>query len=60
VLIGGFIIAISLFLASISQKLWHLYLTQGLLYGIGGGMAYFPAVGIVPEWVSDYFYGLQL
>jgi MFS family permease len=35
VFIGGLIVALAYFLASICTELWQLYLTQGLLAGIG-------------------------
>ena len=31
-------------------QLWHLYLTQGLLYGIGSSMYYFPLMSLTPAY----------
>lgn len=41
---GGFIAA------SFATKIWHLYLTQGLLVGLGIGSLFIPAVAVVPQW----------
>ncbi|KAL0950252.1 hypothetical protein HGRIS_010236 [Hohenbuehelia grisea] len=46
--IGALIMSIGLFAASYSTKLWHLYLTQALLYGVGSSMYYFPIMSITP------------
>ncbi|KAJ5812448.1 hypothetical protein N7474_008749 [Penicillium riverlandense] len=36
--------------ASFATKVWHLFLTQGLLFGWGSSFLYVGAVGIVPQW----------
>lgn len=41
----------SLVLASFSNQLWHLYLSQGILFGIGASLAYYPAIAVP----SQYF-----
>lgn len=38
-------------LASCATQLWHLYLTQGLLFGWGGGMVFFATISLP----SQYF-----
>ncbi|KAF9956681.1 hypothetical protein BGZ72_002567 [Mortierella alpina] len=48
---GTVIMACSLILASFSTKLWHLYVTQGLMFGIGASFAYYPAIAVP----SQYF-----
>ncbi|KAI9296306.1 MFS general substrate transporter [Neoconidiobolus thromboides FSU 785] len=45
-IIASFIMAISLLLASFSTQLWHLYLTQGVLCGIGISLANMPATSL--------------
>ncbi|KAI9365358.1 major facilitator superfamily domain-containing protein [Zopfochytrium polystomum] len=52
VLIGALIATSGLLLASFSTKLWQLYLTQGVLYGVGASIAYFPAVTIPNQFFS--------
>ncbi|EFX02046.1 major facilitator superfamily transporter monocarboxylate [Grosmannia clavigera kw1407] len=45
---GGFL------LASFVSRVWQLLLTQGLLYGIGSSMLYFPLLGPAPEYFSQH------
>ncbi|EEB94473.1 hypothetical protein MPER_06705 [Moniliophthora perniciosa FA553] len=47
-LAGAFIMSLGLALASFSTRLWHLYLTQAILYGLGASMYYFPIIAIAP------------
>ncbi|GME31889.1 major facilitator superfamily protein [Neofusicoccum parvum] len=37
-------------LASFATSLWQLYLTQGVLVGLGLGMAFLPVVPIASQW----------
>ncbi|KAH7926862.1 MFS general substrate transporter [Leucogyrophana mollusca] len=46
--LGAIITSLGLFLASFNTQLWHLYLTQALLYGIGSSMYYFPIMALTP------------
>ncbi|KAI8361570.1 major facilitator superfamily domain-containing protein [Mortierella sp. GBAus27b] len=48
---GSVIMTASLVLASFSNQLWHLYLSQGILFGIGASLAYYPAIAVP----SQYF-----
>ena len=48
--VGLSIVVLSLILASFSQNIAHLILTQGVLYGIGGAILYFPAILFLDEW----------
>ncbi|KAI1367611.1 major facilitator superfamily domain-containing protein [Xylaria arbuscula] len=49
-LIPGIIfLVLSSLLLSFSQQYWHVFLSQGLLFGIGGGFIYVPAVSIVAD-----------
>ncbi|KAJ9667858.1 hypothetical protein H2201_002044 [Coniosporium apollinis] len=41
---GGFIAA------SFSSRIWHLYLTQGALVGVGVGFIYIPSIAITSQW----------
>lgn len=41
---GGFIAA------SFAKRIWHLYLTQGVLIGLGIGSLFIPSVQILPQW----------
>ncbi|KAJ7105185.1 hypothetical protein C8R44DRAFT_987670 [Mycena epipterygia] len=49
--IGTAIISLGLFLACYCSSLWQLFLTHGLLYGIGSSLYYFPIMSIA----STYF-----
>ncbi|KIM82234.1 hypothetical protein PILCRDRAFT_820618 [Piloderma croceum F 1598] len=51
---GAFIMSLGLFLASYSTKIWHLYLTQSLLYGIGSSMYYFPIMALTPVYFDRH------
>ncbi|PSS20150.1 hypothetical protein M430DRAFT_90544, partial [Amorphotheca resinae ATCC 22711] len=38
--------------ASWSNRIWHLFLSQGLAFGFGMGFLFVASVGIVPQWFS--------
>ncbi|KAK3187171.1 hypothetical protein K4F52_004075 [Lecanicillium sp. MT-2017a] len=44
--------AASLICASFATKMWHLFLTQGVLFGFGMGLMFVPSVSIVPQWFT--------
>lgn len=48
--IGLVILIIALVSSSFSTAVWHLLLTQGVLYGIGGVLLYSPVIVFVDEW----------
>lgn len=47
---GVLLMSLGFGLASLSTQVWHLLLTQGLLYGIGSSMIYFPILNVAPEY----------
>lgn len=51
-LLGVVMEAASLICASFAKKIWHLFLTQGILFGLGMGFLFVPSVGIVPQWFT--------
>lgn len=51
-LIGVFFETLSLIAASFATEIWHLFLTQGVCFGLGLGFLYIATVGIVPQWFS--------
>ncbi|KAL6304829.1 MFS general substrate transporter [Sparassis latifolia] len=51
---GAFIMSMGIFLASFSTKLWHLFLTQALLYGIGSSLYYFPIMSLTPAYFDRH------
>lgn len=38
--------------ASFASRIWHLYLSQGLLIGVGLGFIYVPSIAILSQWFS--------
>jgi MFS family permease len=42
----------SLLLASIVTQIWHLFLTQGVLFGTGLGLLFIPTAAVVPQWFT--------
>ena len=60
--IGLGIIAIALVISSFSTRIWHLILTQGVLYAIGGILLYSPTVLFLDEWFikrKGFAYGVM-
>ncbi|ORZ00828.1 major facilitator superfamily domain-containing protein [Syncephalastrum racemosum] len=49
---GSVIATLGLELASLSTQIWHLYLTQGVLFGVGASFMYVMAMGIAPQWFN--------
>ncbi|KAF9286630.1 hypothetical protein BGZ68_002693 [Mortierella alpina] len=48
--VGVLICGCGMILASFATALWQLYLTQGVLYGVGAGMALFTSVAVPVQW----------
>ncbi|KAI7899873.1 major facilitator superfamily domain-containing protein [Cokeromyces recurvatus] len=44
--------SLGIMLASIATQIWHLYLTQGVLMGIGASLVWFPCVSAAQQWFS--------
>ncbi|KAI0407633.1 major facilitator superfamily transporter [Xylaria palmicola] len=49
-LLGLFIMSLALALSSFAMTTTHLILSQGILYGLGGGIAYCPCIMYLDEW----------
>ncbi|KAI1177169.1 major facilitator superfamily domain-containing protein [Nemania sp. FL0916] len=49
-LIGLIIMALALALSSFATNTTHLIITQGILYGLGGGITYCPCIVYLGEW----------
>jgi OFA family oxalate/formate antiporter-like MFS transporter len=52
-LTGGALYGLGVFLASFSHNLWWLYLSYGLIGGIGLGFAYIVPVAVLVKWFPD-------
>lgn len=51
VIIGMLSCSFGFILASFGTQLWHLYLTQGVMFGLGGGLVFLSTISIT----SQYF-----
>jgi MFS family permease len=51
---GVVLISLGFGLASIATQAWHLVLAQGLLYGLGSSLLYFPILSVVPEYFDRH------
>ncbi|KAI9477776.1 MAG: major facilitator superfamily domain-containing protein [Benjaminiella poitrasii] len=47
---GSILISAGLILASFSTKVWHLYITQSVMHGIGAALLYIVSMSISPQW----------
>ena len=53
-LTGGFLYGLGVFLASFSaHKLWWLYLSYGVIGGVGLGLGYIVPVAVLVKWFPD-------
>lgn len=50
--IGTICITLGLEMASLSSQVWHLYLSQGVLFGIGASCVYMSMMGVAPQWFT--------
>ncbi|EKM54905.1 uncharacterized protein PHACADRAFT_185733 [Phanerochaete carnosa HHB-10118-sp] len=53
-LAGVCIMSLGIFLASFCTELWHLYLTQAILYGTGASLYYFPILALTPAYFDRH------
>jgi MFS family permease len=49
-ILGALFQGAGLIAASFASQMWHLYLSQGALVGVGVGCAYVPTVAILSQW----------
>ncbi|KAF2724223.1 MFS transporter, MCP family, solute carrier family 16, member 6 [Polychaeton citri CBS 116435] len=49
-LTGSLLMAVAYIAASFTGEIWQLYLSQGLLVGIGMGALFVPSVQVLPQW----------
>ncbi|KAF8933678.1 hypothetical protein BGZ52_007041 [Haplosporangium bisporale] len=48
--VGVLIMTMSLVAAAYATEVWQLYLTQGILYGLGAGLTYFASLSLPSQW----------
>lgn len=49
-IIGTTLQTVSYILASFAKKIWHLYLTQGVLIGVSFSLVFCPSSMVIPTW----------
>lgn len=52
IMVGAVCYVLGYLLASFSTEVWQLFLTQGVLKGIGGGFQYMGPLSVLPQWFS--------
>ncbi|MCX7983208.1 MAG: OFA family MFS transporter [Syntrophales bacterium] len=53
VMIGGLIVGLGFVLSGFIQSKLQLYVTYGLIAGLGGGLIYLPPIATAPKWWPD-------
>ncbi|KAI8338203.1 major facilitator superfamily domain-containing protein [Chlamydoabsidia padenii] len=48
--IGTVVAPLGLILASFATELWHIYLSQGILFGLGATFVFSPSIGLPSQW----------
>ncbi|KAK3828282.1 MAG: major facilitator superfamily domain-containing protein [Benniella sp.] len=48
--IGAIVMGVSLIATSFSTRVWQLYIFQGILYGLGASLAFFPSLSLPSQW----------
>ncbi|KAG0298993.1 hypothetical protein BGZ97_003904 [Linnemannia gamsii] len=51
-IVGVIIMTLSLAAAAFATQVWQLYLTQGVLYGLGGSLTYFASLTLPSQWFT--------
>src|SRR5689334_20213003 len=49
-LVGVLVMTLSLVAAAFATEVWQLYLSQGLLYGLGASLTYFASLTLPSQW----------
>ncbi|CAO3647405.1 unnamed protein product [Mucor hiemalis] len=53
-IVGTLLVGLGLEMAGFSSQIWHLYLTQGLLFGVGASCIYVAIMGVAPQWFTKH------
>lgn len=51
-LAGSVLQSLGLICASLSRQKWHLFLSQGVLFGLGMGLLFLPSYGVISQWFT--------
>ncbi|KAI7851003.1 major facilitator superfamily domain-containing protein [Circinella umbellata] len=54
-LIGTIMISTGLVTSGFATTVWHLYISQGICYGVGISMIYLAIMTVIPQWFSQRF-----
>ncbi|KAJ9604612.1 hypothetical protein H2200_010726 [Cladophialophora chaetospira] len=49
---GSFLFGGGFIAASFASRIWHLYLSQGVLVGLGVGFVYVPSIAVLSQWFA--------
>ncbi|KAI9187974.1 hypothetical protein H9P43_002365 [Blastocladiella emersonii ATCC 22665] len=50
--LGAIILGAGMVLASFATEVWQLALTQGVMYGVGSSLVYFPVIALPNQWFN--------
>ncbi|ORX53258.1 MFS general substrate transporter [Hesseltinella vesiculosa] len=53
-MIGSACVSLGLITAGWAFEIWHLYLSQGILFGLGASIMYFCIMNVVPAWFRKH------
>lgn len=51
-LVGALLQSVGLICASLSKQIWQLFLSEGVLFGLGMGMLFLPSYGVISQWFT--------
>lgn len=51
-MIGSTLMSLGIILSGFSTEVWHLYLSQGVLFGVGASIVYMSIVAVIPQWFT--------
>lgn len=51
-MLGSTLMSLGIILAGFSTQVWHLYLSQGILFGLGASLVYMTIVAVIPQWFT--------
>jgi MFS family permease len=51
---GATVMSLGLLLSSFATELWHLFITQAFLFGVGSSMLYYPVTSLTPPFFDKH------
>ncbi|KAI7903125.1 major facilitator superfamily domain-containing protein [Cokeromyces recurvatus] len=51
-IVGTIFVGLGLEMAGFSSQIWHLYITQGAIFGIGASSIYVAIMSVAPQWFT--------